>query len=98
MSASVTENAKFSGKGTMMCSPQGVQTISSYVCFKSGYTEQEMALTGLKQPASPTKLAQALDKNQFKDTHPKVFTNSNQGGGVNVNRNVLQIRSDIKRK
>ena len=98
MSTSITENAKFSGKGTMMCSPQGVQTISSYVCYKHGYTEEELQATGLTQPANPTKLAQAEEKDPFKDAHPKVFTNSNQGGGINVDRKVLQIRSDIKKK
>ena len=59
------------------------------MCYKHGYTEDELKATGLNQPASDAKLAQAVDKDPFKDAHPKVFTNIYQGGGINVSRQVL---------
>jgi len=37
----VTDFAKFSGKGAPMVSRSGVQTISSYTCFKHPYSEEE---------------------------------------------------------
>ena len=41
-------SAKFSGRGTQMMSRNGIATISHYLCFKNGYTDEEIKKTGLK--------------------------------------------------
>ena len=35
-------SAKFSGRGTQMMSRNGIATISHYLCFKNGYTDDEI--------------------------------------------------------
>ena len=50
-------SAKFSGRGTQMMSRNGIATISHYLCFKSGYTDEEIKQTGLKQVVDEDKYA-----------------------------------------
>ena len=47
--------ATFSGRGTQMMSRFGSATISHWMCFKNGYTEEELKLTGLSQPCDEEK-------------------------------------------
>ena len=39
-----------------MLSRNGIATISHYLCFKTGYTEDELKKTGLKQVVDEEKL------------------------------------------
>jgi hypothetical protein len=99
---SITENAKFSGKGVPMCSRSGTTTISQFVAFKHGFSNDEIKSTGLKQPASPTKMQEAVDRDQYANMKPKIFTNAGkkEGGqsGIHVDSKVLALRNELERK
>ena len=72
-----TVSAKFSGRGAPMLSRNGQSTISHYICFKSGYTDEELRVTGLEQPVADDMLEKIQNKDTFKDIKTKLFTNSN---------------------
>ena len=94
-----TQSAKFSGRGAPMLSRNGQSTISHYICFKSGYTEEELRATGLKQPVADELLEKAEAKDAFKDVRTKLFTNSGQATGeFPINTNILLIRTAIQKQ
>ena len=91
-----TTSAEFSGRGAPMLSRNGQSTISHYICFKSGYTEDELKATGLKQPVADELLEKVQSRDAFKDVRTKLFTNSGQAtGDFPVNTNIMLIRTAI---
>ena len=67
--------AKFSGRGTQMMSRFGAATISHWMCFKTGYSDEELKLTGLSQPCSDQKYQSHLNKDPYSTVKNKVETN-----------------------
>ena len=67
-----------------MMSRNGIATISHYLCFKSGYTDEEIKQTGLKQVVDDDKYALVQMKDPYGNVSKKVFSNSGtaatQGG------------------
>ena len=45
-----------------MMSRNGQSTISHYLCFKSGYTQEEIQKTGLKQALDDDKLEKLVSR------------------------------------
>ena len=90
-------SAKFSGKGTQMASRNGIATISHYLCFKSGYTEDEMRSTGLKQVVDEEKYASIQDKNCYINVSKKVFTNAGATADKSAypqSQKIIEIRNE----
>ena len=82
-----------------MLSRNGQSTISHYICFKHGYTEDEMRQTGLKQTVSEDQMDRINQKDVFKEVKTKLFTNSNAATGeFPVNTNIMLIRAAIQRQ
>ena len=79
-------SATFSGRGTQMMSRNGQATISNYLCFKHGYTNEELRLTGLKQVVDQEKLDQIQERDHYGNVRNKV--NSNSGA---VNKEIGQV-------
>ena len=91
-----TISAKFSGRGAPMLSRNGQSTISHYICFKSGYTNEELRATGLKQTVSEDMMERINQKDPLKEVKTKLFTNSNAATGeFPINTNIMLIRAAI---
>ena len=91
-------SAKFSGRGTQMMSRNGATTISHYLCFKSGYTNEEIKQTGLKQVVNDDKYALVQLKDPYFGVTKKVFTNAHgvtQKGSLPESQKIIQIREQI---
>lgn len=91
--------AKFSGKGTQMLSRNGVATISNYLCFKSGYTDDELKRTGLKQVCDEDKYLKEQSKDPYSMVKNKVFSNSGpqaEKGAYPQSQKINQIRETIE--
>ena len=89
-------SAKFSGRGTQMMSRNGIATISHYLCFKSGYTDDELKQTGLKQVCDEEKYEQLKEGDPYSNVKQKVFTNAGaaaaQKGSLPQSQKIIQIR------
>lgn len=59
-----------------MMSRNGQATISNYLCFKRGYTEEEIKQTGLKQVVDDEKYAQVQTRDPYLNVAQKVFSNA----------------------
>ena len=59
-----------------MMSRNGIATISHYLCFKNGYTDEEIKQTGLKQVVDDDKYALVQMKDPYVNVSNKVFSNS----------------------
>ena len=59
-----------------MLSRNGIATISHYLCFKTGYTEDELKKTGLKQVVDEEKLEQEQLKDPYANVKTRVFSNA----------------------
>ena len=84
-----------------MMSRNGVATISHYLCFKTGYTDEELKQTGLKQVVDEDKYSKAVAKDPYQNVTNKVFSNS----GVTVSKNsipqsqkIIAIREAIQQQ
>ena len=58
-----------------MVSRFGAATISHFVCFKKGYTEEEIKHTGLAQPCDDEKYQIMLSRDPYKAIKNKIETN-----------------------
>ena len=59
-----------------MMSRFGAATISQWMCFKTGYTPEELQAMGLQQPCDDDKYYAMLNKDPYSDIKNKVETNS----------------------
>jgi len=73
-------SAKFSGRGTQMLSRNGGATISHYLCFKRGYTDEELKHTGLRQVVDEEKYNKLIMRQPYNNVKNKVETNLNVAG------------------
>ena len=84
-----------------MMSRNGIATISHYLCFKSGYTAEELKQTGLKQVVDEEKYALLQNKGPYANVAKKVFTNPVTGdskGAFPQSHKIQQIRDTMAKQ
>ena len=84
-----------------MCSRSGANTISGYLCFKSGYSKDEMKQTGLKQVIDEEKYLTEQNKDPYLHVRNKVESNSTSSdakGAFPQSQKILAIREKIAKQ
>lgn len=79
----------------------GAATISQWMCFKTGYTEEELKATGLQQPCDDEKFYAMLKRNPYTEIKNKVETNSeplDKKGEYPQTQRIVKIREDLARQ
>ena len=80
-SLSITDNAKFSGKGVPVCSRAGIVKNAEYEEFKWPFSDLDIKESGLEHHVSPERLLEEIRNLPYQETLPQ--TNSNLGKGKN---------------
>ena len=84
-----------------MCSRSGANTISGYLCFKSGYTKEEMKQTGLKQVVDEETYLLQQQKDPYVHVKNKVESNStttDAKGAFPQSQKITAIRDNIAKQ
>lgn len=90
-----------------MISRNGIATISQYLCFKNGYTEEELKLNGLKQVFDDQKFDNSRKKDLYHNVKNKVISNSGpvadkgaypQSQKINEIREAIGAQKELEKK